>query len=63
MSAVEEVVCVHSVRTVWRTDWNNVVVGTLCWEPYSHRVITERIDHKEKENGCGEKHDGALRDT
>lgn len=36
VTAVQEVVCINSVRTVRRTDWNNVLIGTLCREPYSH---------------------------
>lgn len=48
--AVQEVVGVHFVRAVRRTHRNRCLVGALGRVLNSHYVISQRVEHQEKEN-------------
>ena len=52
VTVITEVMCIHSVWTVYRTQWKSAVTDGLRWKPNSHCVIPQCIQHQIEKNDC-----------
>lgn len=52
VAAVQEVVRVHFVRAVRRTHRDRRLVGALGRISNGHYVVSQRVEHQEKEDSC-----------